>query len=99
MHRLIQSKNNIRALELRRYLGVCHRIAWMVKHRPMGVMRLREDRRQLTGRVGSTPIWVGALGWAVARLSRWRRLGSGTVSYRSRALSLAVGWLENMSKF
>lgn len=34
---------------------------------------------------------------ADARLSRWRRSGCGTG--RSRALSLAVGWLESMSKF
>ena len=59
MHRLIQSKNNIRALELRRYLGVCHRTAWMVKHRLIKVVRLREDRRQLTGRVGIDDAYLG----------------------------------------
>ena len=59
LHRLMQSKNNIRALELRRYLGVCHRTAWLVKHRLIKVVRLREDVRQLTGRVEIDDAYLG----------------------------------------
>ena len=59
MHRLTQSKNNSRALELRRYQGVCHRTAWLVKHKLMEVMHLREDGRQLTGRVEIDDAYLG----------------------------------------
>ena len=51
MHLLTQSKNFISALELKRHLGVCYKTAWLVKHKLMGVMRLREEDRQLTGRL------------------------------------------------
>ena len=51
MHLLTQSKNNVSALELKRHLGVCYKTAWLLKHKLMEVMRLREDSRQLTGRV------------------------------------------------
>ena len=59
MHLLTQSENNIRALELRRYLGVCHRTAWLVKHKLIEVMRLREDGRQLTGRAEIDDAYLG----------------------------------------
>ena len=51
MHLLTQAKNNVSALELMRHLGVSYPTAWLVKHKLMDVMRLREDSRQLTGRV------------------------------------------------
>jgi hypothetical protein len=51
MHLLTQTKNNVSSLELMRHLGVCYKTAWLVKHKVMEVMRLREDTRQLTGRV------------------------------------------------
>src|SRR3972149_4695217 len=51
MHLLTQSKNNVAALELKRHLGVCYKTAWLVKHKLMEVMRVREDSRQLDGRV------------------------------------------------
>ena len=51
MQLLNQSKNNVSALELMRHLGVCYKTAWLVKHKVMEVMRLREDTRQLSGRV------------------------------------------------
>src|SRR4030095_11474354 len=50
MHLLSQSKNNVAALELMRHLGVCYKTAWLVKHKLMEVMRVREDARQLDGR-------------------------------------------------
>lgn len=51
MQLLTQSKNNVSALELMRQLGVSYRTAWLVKHKIMEAMRLREDRRELAGRV------------------------------------------------
>jgi ISXO2-like transposase domain/Transposase zinc-ribbon domain len=59
MHLLTQSKNNVSALELMRHLGVCYKTAWLVKHKLMEVMRLREDGRQLTGRVEMDDAYLG----------------------------------------
>jgi ribosomal protein L37AE/L43A len=59
MHLLTQSKNCISALELKRHLGVCYRTAWLLKHKLMEVMRLREDGRQLTGRVEIDDAYLG----------------------------------------
>ena len=60
MHLLTQAKNNVAALELKRHLGVCYRTAWLVKHKLMQVMQLREDSRQLTGRVEVDDAYLGA---------------------------------------
>src|SRR5438105_888026 len=35
MQLLIQAKNNVSALELKRQLGVCYRSAWLMKHKIM----------------------------------------------------------------
>lgn len=51
MHLLTQAKTNMSMLELSRHLGVSYPSAWLMKHKLMEVMRLREDSRQLTGRV------------------------------------------------
>ena len=51
MHWPTQSKNFFSAPELKRHLGACYETAWLVKHKLMEVMCLREDRRQLIGRV------------------------------------------------
>lgn len=59
MHLLTQSKNFISALELERHLGVCYRTAWLVKHKLMEVMRLREEGRQLTGCVEIDDAYLG----------------------------------------
>jgi len=59
MHLLTQAKNNVAALELKRHLGVCYRTAWLVKHKLMQVMQLREDSRQLTGRVEVDDAYLG----------------------------------------
>jgi ribosomal protein L37AE/L43A len=59
MHLLTQSKNNVAALELKRHLGVCYKTAWLVKHKLMEVMRVREDRRQLDGRVEIDDAYLG----------------------------------------
>jgi ribosomal protein L37AE/L43A len=59
MHLLTQSKNNVAALELKRHLGVCYKTAWLVKHKLMEVMRVREDSRQLDGRVEIDDAYLG----------------------------------------
>ena len=59
MHLLTQAKNNVSALELKRHLGVCYRTAWLVKHKLMQAMRLREEGRQLTGRVEIDDAYLG----------------------------------------
>jgi transposase-like protein len=51
MHLLTQAKTNLSMLELSRHLGVSYPSAWLMKHKLMEVMRLREDSRQLSGRV------------------------------------------------
>jgi len=50
MQLLTQSKNNVSALELMRQLGVSYRTAWLIKHKIMEAMRVREQRRELDGR-------------------------------------------------
>ena len=59
MHLLTQSKNNVAALELKRHLGVCYKTAWLIKHKLMEVMRLREEGRQLDGRVEIDDAYLG----------------------------------------
>jgi ribosomal protein L37AE/L43A len=59
MHLLTQSKNFISALELKRHLGVCYKTAWLLKHKLMEVMRLREEDRRLTGRVEIDDAYLG----------------------------------------
>jgi ribosomal protein L37AE/L43A len=59
MHLLTQSKNNVAALELMRHLGVCYKTAWLIKHKLMEVMRVREDDRQLDGRVEIDDAYLG----------------------------------------
>ena len=59
MHLLTQSKNNVAALELMRHLGVSYRSAWLMKHKLMEVMYLRERRRKLTGRVEIDDAYLG----------------------------------------
>jgi ribosomal protein L37AE/L43A len=59
MHLLTQSKNNVSALELMRHLGVCYKSAWLMKHKLMEVMRMREQTRQLDGRVEIDDAYLG----------------------------------------
>lgn len=59
MHLLTQAKNGVSALELKRHLGVCYRTAWLLKHKLLEVMRLREEPRQLTGRVEMDDAYLG----------------------------------------
>jgi transposase-like protein len=59
MHLITQAKNSVSALELKRHLGVSYPTAWLVKHKLMEVMRLREESRQLTGRVEIDDAYLG----------------------------------------
>jgi ribosomal protein L37AE/L43A len=59
MHLLTQAKNNVSALELKRHLGVCYKTAWLMKHKLMEVMQLREASRELNGRVEIDDAFLG----------------------------------------
>ncbi len=59
MHLLTQSKNNVAALELMRHLGVCYKSAWLVKHKLMELLRVREATRLLDGRVEIDDAYLG----------------------------------------
>jgi ISXO2-like transposase domain/Transposase zinc-ribbon domain len=59
MHLLTKTKTSISALELSRDLDVGYRCAWLLKHKLMETMRLREQSRQLTGRVEIDDAYLG----------------------------------------
>ena len=59
MHLMSQAKNNVSALELKRHLGVSYPTAWLLKHKIMQVMTLREANRRLTGRVEIDDAYLG----------------------------------------
>lgn len=59
MHLLTQAKNNISALELKRHLGVRYKTAWLMKHKLMQVMLVREAPRRLDGRVEIDDAYLG----------------------------------------
>ena len=59
MHLMTQAKNNISALELNRHLDVSYPTALLVKHKLMEVMVLREQGRQLTGRIEADYAYLG----------------------------------------
>lgn len=59
MHLLTRTKNGTSALELKRDLGVCYKTALLLKHKVMEVMRLREDTRQLSGRIEIDDAYLG----------------------------------------
>jgi transposase-like protein len=59
MHLLSKAKTNVSALELMRDLGVSYRSAWLVKQKLMETMRLREEPRQLSGRVEIDDSYLG----------------------------------------
>ncbi|MCA3259246.1 MAG: IS1595 family transposase, partial [Rubrivivax sp.] len=59
MHLMTQAKNNVSALELKRHLGVSYPTAWLLEHKIMEVMTLREADCQLTGRVEIDDAYLG----------------------------------------
>lgn len=54
-----QSKNAISALELMRQLGVSYKTSWLLKHKLLETMRLREEPRRLDGRVQIDDAYLG----------------------------------------
>ena len=59
MYLTTQSKYNVSALELKRHLGVRYKAAWLMKHKLLQVMHLREDTRRLDGRVEVDDAYLG----------------------------------------
>jgi ISXO2-like transposase domain len=59
MHLMTQAKNNVSALELMRHVGFSYPTAWLLKHKIMHVMTVRERGRQLTGRVEIDDAYLG----------------------------------------
>jgi ribosomal protein L37AE/L43A len=59
MQLITQAKNNVSALELRRQLGVSYRTAWLLKHKLMEAMYVREQHRELDGRVQIDDAFLG----------------------------------------
>ena len=59
MHLLTQAKNNVSALELKRHLGVRYKTAWLMKHKLLQVMYVREDARRPDGRVEIDDAYLG----------------------------------------
>lgn len=59
MYSMTQSKNAISALELKRQLGVTYKTAWMLKHKLLQTMLLREEPRRLDGRVEIDDAYLG----------------------------------------
>jgi transposase-like protein len=59
MFLMTQSKNAVSALELKRQLGVNYKTAWLVKHKLLRVMELRDEPRKLGGRVEIDDAYLG----------------------------------------
>jgi transposase-like protein len=56
---MTQSKNAVSALELKRQLGVSYKAAWLMKHKLLQTMLLREEPRRLDGRVEIDDAYLG----------------------------------------
>ena len=59
MYLMTQSKNAVSALELKRQLGVSYKTAWLIKHKLLQTMLLREEPRRLDGRVEIDDAYLG----------------------------------------
>lgn len=59
MYLMTQSKNSVSALELKRQLGVTYKTAWLLKHKLLQTMLLREEPRRLEGRVEIDDAYLG----------------------------------------
>jgi ribosomal protein L37AE/L43A len=83
---LMQTKNNVAALELKRHLGVCYRTAWRVKHKLMQAMSAHEDTRQLSGVIQIDDAYLGG-----------ERMGgkAGRGSENKQAFVIAVSTTSN----
>jgi len=56
---MTQSKNAVSALELMHQLGVSYKAAWLMKHKLLQTMLLREEPRRLDGRVEIDDAYLG----------------------------------------
>ena len=56
---MTQSKNAVSALELKRQLGVNYKTAWLIKHKLLRVMELRDAPHKLGGRVEIDDAYLG----------------------------------------
>jgi transposase-like protein len=59
MYLMTQSKNSVSALELKRQLGVTYKTAWLLKHKLLQTMLLREEPRRLDVRVEIDDAYLG----------------------------------------
>ena len=59
MFAMTQSKNAVSALQLKRELGVNYKTAWLVKHKLLRVMELRDEPHKLDGRVEIDDAYLG----------------------------------------
>jgi transposase-like protein len=59
MYLMTQSKNAVSALELKRQLGVNYKTAWLMKHKLLAVMELRDEPYKLGGRVELDDAYLG----------------------------------------
>ena len=59
MYLITQSKNAVSALKLRRQLGVSYISAWLIKHKLLQTMLLRQAPRRLDGRVEIDDAYLG----------------------------------------
>lgn len=59
MFLITQSKNSVSSLELKRQLGVNYKSAWLLKHKLLSVMDLREQQHKLDGRVELDDAYLG----------------------------------------
>lgn len=85
---MTQSKNAVSALELKRQLGVSYKTAWLMKHKLLQTMLLREEPRRLDERVEVDDAypWGREGGQARARLRKQDRIcGSGTNQCKRQA--------------
>jgi hypothetical protein len=58
---MTQSKTNVSALALMRFIGVSYPTAWLTKHKLMQTMLERESSRQLSGRVVADDAYIGGV--------------------------------------
>lgn len=82
MHLMTQSKNSVSALELKRQLGVTYKTAWLLKHKLLQTMLLREEPRRLEGRVELDDAYLGG--------ERAGHLNGGRGAYNKSAFVAAV---------
>jgi transposase-like protein len=87
MYLMTQSKNSVSALELKRQLGVTYKTAWLLKHKLLQTMLLREEPRRLEGRVEIDDAYLGG--------ERAGHINGGFDAYNKSAFVAAVQTSED----